>query len=197
MTKKEKAFFDAEGQVNLEQVVEIATALPEAIKKVPVDQLVKLMPAMQEIMAYAKEQGAVTDEDPAEGMEEEELTDEEAAAKKEAEVAEEDKPKEQFADSKAFKDAVASAVKGEVKRYAEVVTKARNFLDADYDFSDKSANRVMADSLSTQSTDKFEDSELPVAFKLLRKPNTDYSHFGDAKADTGLESRITKTLEEK
>ena len=196
MTKKEKAFFDAEGQVNLEQVVEIATALPEAIKKVPVDQLVKLMPAMQEIMAYAKEQGAVTDEDPAEGMEEEELTDEEAAAKKEAEVAEEDKPKEQFADSKAFKDAVASAVKGEVKRYAEVVTKARNFLDADYDFSDKSANRVMRDALSTQSTDKFEDSELPVAFKLLRKPNTDYSHFGDAKADTGLESRITKTLEE-
>ena len=196
MTKKEKAFFDAEGQVNLEQVVEIATALPEAIKKVPVDQLVKLMPAMQEIMAYAKEQGAVTDEGPAEGMEEEELTDEEAAAKKEAEVAEEDKPKEQFADSKAFKDAVASAVKGEVKRYAEVVTKARNFLDADYDFSDKSANKVMRDALSTQSTDKFEDSELPVAFKLLRKPNTDYSHFGDAKADTGLESRITKTLEE-
>jgi len=196
MTKKEKAFFDAEGQVNLEQVVEIATALPEAIKKVPVDQLVKLMPAMQEIMAYAKEQGAVTDEDPAEGMEEEELTDEEAAAKKEAEVAEEDKPKEQFADSKAFKDAVASAVKGEVKRYAEVVTKARNFLDADYDFSDKSANRVMADALSTQSTDKFEDSELPVAFKLLRKPNTDYSQFGDSKPVTGLESRITKTLEE-
>ena len=195
MTKKEKAFFDAEGQVNLEQVVEIATALPEAIKKVPVDQLVKLMPAMQEIMAYAKEQGAV-EEAPAEGMEDEELTDEEAAAKKEAEVAEEDKPKENFADSKAFKDAVASAVKGEVKRYAEVVTKARNFLDADYDFSDKSANRVMADALSTQSTDKFEDSELPVAFKLLRKPNTDYSHFGDAKADTGLESRITKTLEE-
>jgi len=194
--KKEKAFFDAEGQVNLEQVVEIATALPEAIKKVPVDQLVKLMPAMQEIMAYAKEQGAVTDEDPAEGMEEEELTDEEAAAKKEAEVAEEDKPKEQFADSKAFKDAVASAVKGEVKRYAEVVTKARNFLDADYDFSDKSANRVMRDALSTQSTDKFEDSELPVAFKLLRKPNTDYSQFGDSKPVTGLESRITKTLEE-
>jgi len=69
-------------------------------------------------------------------------------------------------------------------------------VDADYDFSDKSANRVMADALSTQSTDKFEDSELPVAFKLLRKPNTDYSQFGDSKPVTGLESRITKTLEE-
>ena len=192
MTKKGKAFFDAEGQVNLEQIVEIATALPEAIKKVPVDQLVKLMPAMQEIMAYAKEQGAVTEEYPNEG--EEDMTDE-------GKTGEEDKPKENFADSKAFKDAVEAKSRkfadSEVKRYAQVVNKARNFLDVDYDFSDKSANRVMADSLATQSTDKFEDSELPVAFKLLRKPNTDYSQFGDTKPDTGLESRITADLGEK
>ena len=190
MPEKVKLFLDAEGQVNLEQIVEIATALPEAIKKVPVDQLVKLMPAMQEIMAYAKEQGAVTEEDPTEG--EEDMTDE----GKTGEEDKEEKDKEEFTDSVAFKDAVANAVKGEVKRYAEVVTKARNFLDADYDFSDKTANQVMRDALSTQSTDKFEDSELTVAFKLLRKPNTDYSQFGDAKPDTGLESRITKTLEE-
>ena len=200
MGKKEKAFFDAEGQVNLEQIVEIATALPEAIKKVPVDQLKKIMPSLQQIMSYAKEQGAVPEEAPEEGMEDEELTDEEAAAKKEAEGKEGAKPKENFADSKAFKDAVESKSKkfadAEVKRYAQVVTKARNFLDADYDFSDKTANQVMADALGTQNTDKFEDSELPVAFKLLRKPNTDYSQFGDTKADTGLESRITKTLEE-
>ena len=191
MPEKVKLFLDAEGQVNLEQIVEIATALPEAIKKVPVDQLVKLMPAMQEIMAYAKEQGVVTEEDPTEG--EEDMTDE----GKTGEEDKEEKDKEEFTDSAAFKDAVASAVKGEVKRYAQVVTKARNFLDADYDFSDKSANQVMADSLATQSTDKFEDSELPVAFKLLRKPNTDYSQFGDTKADTGLESRITADLGEK
>ena len=192
MPKKGKAFFDAEGQVNLEQIVEIATALPEAIKKVPVDQLVKLMPAMQEIMAYAKEQGAVTEEYPNEG--EEDMTDE-------GKTGEEDKPKENFADSKAFKDAVEAKSRkfadSEVKRYAQVVTKARNFLDADYDFSGKSANQVMADSLATQSTDKFEDSELPVAFKLLRKPNTDYSQFGDTKPDTGLESRINAYLGEK
>ena len=199
MPEKVKLFLDTEGQVNLEQVVEIATALPEAIKKVPVDQLKKIMPSLQQIMMYAKEQGAV-EEAPAEGMKDEELTDEEAAAKKEAEGKEGDNPKENFADSKAFKDAVEAKSKkfadAEVKRYAQVVTKARNFLDADYDFSDKTANQVMADALSTQNTDKFEDSELPVAFKLLRKPNTDYSQFGDTKADTGLESRITKTLEE-
>ena len=191
MPEKVKLFLDAEGQVNLEQIVEIATALPEAIKKVPVDQLVKLMPAMQEIMAYAKEQGAVTEEYPNEG--EEDMTDE-------GKTGEEDKPKENFADSKAFKDAVAAQSKkfadAEVKRYAQVVTKARNFLDADYDFSDKTANQVMADALGTQNTDKFEDSELPVAFKLLRKPNTDYSQFGDTKADNSLESRITADIGE-
>ena len=54
----------------------------------------------------------------------------------------------------------------------------------------------MRDALATQSTDKFEDSELPVAFKLLRKPNTDYSQFGDSKPDTGLMSRISETLGE-
>jgi hypothetical protein len=197
MVKKEKAFFDAEGQVNLEQVVEIATALPEAIKKVPVDQLKKIMPSLQQIMVYAKEQGAV--EDP-EGMEDEELTDEEIAEKKEPE-GEEETPKENFADSKAFKDAVEAQSKkfadSAVNLFAQVVTKARNFLDADYDFSGKTSNQVMADSLSTQSTDKFEDSELPVAFKLLRKANTDYSQFGDSKSITGLESRITADLEEK
>jgi len=36
-----------------------------------------------------------------------------------------------------------------------------------------------------------------VAFKLLRKANTDYSQFGDSKPVTGLESRITADLEEK
>ena len=200
MSKKVNLFLDAEGQVNLEQIMEMAGALPEAIKKVPVDQLKKIMPSLQQIMMYAKEQGAVPEEAPAEGMADEELTDEEIAAKKEAEGKDEGEQKEKFADSKAFKDAVAAQSKkfadAEVKRYAQVVTKARNFLDADYDFSDKTANQVMRDALSTQSTDKFEDSELPVAFKLLRKPNTDYSQFGDAKPDTGLESRITKTLEE-
>jgi len=84
-----------------------------------------------------------------------------------------------------------------VKRYAEVVNKARSFVDAEYDFAGKTANAVMRDALATQSTDKFEDAELSVAFKLLRKANTDYSTFGDTKPDTGLMSRISETLGEK
>lgn len=201
MTEKVKLFLDAEGQVNLEQIVEIAMALPEAIKKVPVDQLKKIMPALQQIMLYANEQGAgpevvIEDEDM-----DEEATDEATAAKKGAEGADGDTPKEKFTDSKAFKDAVEAQSKkfadAEVKIYSEVVNKARTFVDADYNFAGKNANAVMRDALATQSPDKFEDSELPVAFKLLRRPNTDYSQFGDSKTVTGLESRITADLKEK
>ena len=188
-----KAFTDAEGSVSLEQIVEIATGLPEAIRKVPVDQLVKLMPAMQEIMSYAKEQGVMPAEESEMEMEGEDMEGEE----KEMMDEEKEGDKENFADSSKFKDAVASAVKGEVKRYAEVVNKARNFVDAEYDFAGKTANAVMRDALATQSTDKFEDAELSVAFKLLRKANTDYSTFGDTKPDTGLASRISETLGEK
>jgi len=188
-----KAFTDAEGSVSLEQIVEIATGLPEAIRKVPVDQLVKLMPAMQEIMSYATEQGAMPAEQTEMEMEGEDMEGEE----KEMMDEEKEGEKENFADSSKFKDAVASAVKGEVKRYAEVVNKARNFVDAEYDFAGKTANAVMRDALATQSTDKFEDAELSVAFKLLRKANTDYSTFGDTKPDTGLASRISETLGEK
>ena len=188
-----KAFTDAEGSVSLEQIVEIATGLPEAIRKVPVDQLVKLMPAMQEIMSYAKEQGVMPAEEPEKEMEGEDMEGEEKETMDEGKEGD----KENFADSSKFKDAVASAVKGEVKRYAEVVNKARNFVDAEYDFAGKTANAVMRDALATQSTDKFEDAELSVAFKLLRKANTDYSQFGDTKADSGLASRISETLGEK
>jgi hypothetical protein len=83
----------------------------------------------------------------------------------------------------------------EVKKYAEVVTKARNFLDADFDFTGKNASQIMRDALATQSTDKFEDSELNVAFKLLRKPDTDYSTFGDSHTEGALTARIKKEME--
>jgi hypothetical protein len=204
--KMHKAFTDAEGAVSLEQIVEIATALPEAIRKVPVDKLTEIMPALQEVMSYAKEQGAMPESD--EGMEDGDMKD--ADADSQDEEGGEDEKK--FADSLskllgkkiAGADGAKAAIEkhrrefadAEVKRYAEVVNKARNFLDAEYDFTGKTANQVMRDALATQSTDKFEDAELSVAFKLLRKPNTDYSQFGDAKPDGGLESRIKQSLGE-
>jgi len=148
------------------------------------------MPAMQEIMAFAKDQGALPAEDPELDVEDEDI-------ETEGEEMNDEEKKEVFADSAKFKDAVASAVKGQVKHYAGVVNKARNFVDGDYNFAEKDANSIMRDALATQSPDKFEDSELSVAFKLLRKANTDYSKFGDTMTDSGLLSRIEKTLGEK
>lgn len=191
MAKKlNKAFLDAEGEVSLEQVVEMATALPDAIRKIPVDKLQELVPALQEMMSYAKEQGAVEEaetETTDEEMEEEVTVEDE-------DMDEEDKPK--FSD-KDFKDAIAKAVKKETAVYAQVVNKARNFLDDNYSFADKSANQIMRDALATQSTDKFADSELSVAFKLLRKNESNYSNFGDQAMDGGLTARIKSELEGK
>jgi len=186
--KFHKAFLDAEGSVNLEQIVEIATGLPDAIRKVPMDKLQELMPAMQEIMSFAKEQGAIPEE--VVPVEEEVIMD--------ADMPAEEKPK--FSDADFRKKLDIEKVKfadAEVKRYAEVVTKARNFVDAEYDFSGKTANEVMREALSTQCTDKFEDAELSVAFKLLRKPDTDYSQFGDSQPDGGLTARIKAEMGEK
>lgn len=192
MPKLHKAFLDAEGAVSLEQIVEMATSLPEAIRKVPVDRLQEIMPALQEITSYAKEQGAMPESD-GEGMEDE---DKPETPDGEEEMSDEEKPKFSDADfRKALDKEKAKFADAEVKRYAEVVNKARNFLDADYDFTGKTANEVMRDALATQSTDKFEDSELPVAFKMLRKADADYSKFGDSKPEGGLSARIKQSLE--
>ena len=187
MPKMHKAFNDAEGAVSLEQVVEIATALPEAIRKVPVDKLSELVPVMQEIMSYMGDQGVI------EEVEVEE-TDEEAKGM-DATDTDKENDKEDFADSTEFKDAVAKIAGAEVKRYASVVTKARNFLDSDYDFTSKVANEVMRDALATQSSDKFEDAELSVAFKLLRKKESNYQNFGDTVHEASLEARIKQQVE--
>ena len=192
-----KAFLDADGAVNLEQVAEIAMALPEAIRKVPVDKLQELLPAMQEIMMYAKEQGVTIE---AEG----EMEDEETKMEDEDPGINEDEGKDPFADSAEFKDAVAKASKGlaakiadaEVKRFATVVTKAQYFLDEDYDFTGKSTNDVMRDALATQHDSKFEDSELDVAFKMLKRIGTDLRQFGDQNPESGLAGRIEKSLED-
>jgi hypothetical protein len=191
-----KSFLDAEGKLNLEQIAEIATALPEAMRKVPVDEIEALRPALMQIMSYAKEAGVeMADmEDEYSDEEKQKMADMEKE-KKEMEDAEcKDADDKKFADalnvrSKAFADV-------EVKRYSSVINKARQFLDDDYEFSGKSANDVMRDSLSTQSTDKFEDAELSVAFKLLRKTSPNYSGFGDNSNDNSLSARIAKDLGE-
>lgn len=192
-TKKEqtemtyhKAFVDEEGQVSLEQVVEIATSLPEAIKMLSLEDLQKVMPSMQGIIDMAKVKEIPKEDEESEEKKEIETKDEE--------MEEKDKPKFSDAD---FKDALEKKSKEfadeAIKEYAEVIDKARNFLDESYDFKGKTTVEIMKDALSTESTSKFSDAELPMAFKLLKK-TAEYKQFGDNKSVHPLDEIANKEL---
>ena len=179
IVKLHKAFLDAEGALNLQQVAELAAALPEAIKAVPVNELPKLLAPMQKIIELAKTVGVeapAEEEVPAPVGDEgtpapvEKVEDEDPAAKKEEE-------------EKKFADSVAAAVETAVKARLAIVDKAREFLPADYAFADSAPDKIMRDALATDTDTKFEDAELPVAFKLLKKRDSQYKQFGDSNAD--------------
>ena len=190
MPELHKAFLDQDGAMNLQQIVELATALPEAIKSVPVDQLQELLPALQQIVEASKplmseeEPPAPEDEPPTPPMEDEDMPPEDEEDKK-----------------KAFGDAVAAAadkrvvglVDEAVKKHTAIVEKARDFLPEDYKFADKSTDQIMRDALATDTTEQFADSELPLAFKMLKKVESNYQEFGD-KAPGGLSSYADKEL---
>ena len=185
MPKMHKAFTDADGAASLSQIVEIAAALPEAIKSVPVDKLQELLPALQEIMDIAS---AVGVKPAAEEVVEEEVIDEKPAPEKE-------KTDMPITDSAAFKDAVKAATDTAVKEHAVVIDKAREFVDEAYNFADKSTVQIMRDALATQhGSTQFTDAELPVAFKLLKPQSQDYRNFGDSQTEGGLTSRIKASM---
>lgn len=213
-------FIDADGQVNMQQIIEVIMALPEAIKKVPVEQVAEIIPQLQMLIETSKQvmpeesqeesEEGVTNPDGSEpsgeevaGVEsedeasEEEMQDEDSEEMKD-EMSEEEKEKFSdkkfdFKDSKEFKDAVAQAVKETTGKTIAVVEKARNFLKEDYVFEGKDTARIMRDALKTQTTDKFADSELEVAFKLLKK-NTSLANFGDSGSVNKWDEVAEKTF---
>lgn len=189
--KYHKAFTDENGEVNLQQIVEIAAALPEAIKTVPIEKINEVMPALKELIEMSKAVGMAAEETPPEEMTDEEkaaaeakaaedaqkAADEEAAAKAAGEEGE--KPK--FTDAAVAK-MVQKATDEAIKQHAEVIEKARQFVDESYSFVGKNSAQVMRDALATETSEKFSDSELATAFKLLKKSGADYRNFGDKSA---------------
>lgn len=187
--KMHKAFMDADGVASLSQIVEVAAALPEAIKNVPVDKLQELMPALQEIMDIASAVGLKAPEADA-------PTDEELAAKKLADEQAEADASVAVTDSAAFKDAMKSGIDSAVKAHAVVIDKARGFVPETYNFADKSTVQIMRDALATEhGATAFADAELPVAFKLLKKQVSAYANFADHAAENSLTARIKKEME--
>lgn len=178
------AFKDADGDVNLEQVVEIAMSLPEAMKTLPMDKLNEVLPVLQEIVAESKASDELeVDEEETEEVESEVATESEA---EEQPMTDEDttEEKDDEEDKKAFGDAIAA--------HTAVIIKAQKFLDAKYNYLGKSTAQIMRDALATQHKVAFTDKELPVAFKML-KPVSKYANFGDsAVGSLSLSARVEK-----
>lgn len=168
-------FKDEEGNISLEKIMEIVQSLPQVIAEIPIDQLQEFVPIFESLIALVK---------PAEEEEQSEMeAQDEEAEPNEQEKAIQDEEMEKEEEEKKFSDAaLKNYAKAEIKKYAQVIQKAKNFLDADYNFADKSANEIMKDTLSQYSNEKFEESELSIAFKLLKKQN-DYQNFGDKQID--------------
>lgn len=165
-------FTDQEGQPSLEQIVEIAQELPEALRKLPMDKLQEVMPSLQEVVALAKGQMGEADMG-AEDMDKDE--DYEDGNKEQMDVT----------DSQEFADAVKRAVDSAVKTHNVVVDKARNFVDEGYSFIGKTTEQVMRDALAANGYDakSFADAELSTAFKMLKPAPSNTRNFGDGAPD--------------
>lgn len=97
------------------------------------------------------------------------------------EDSEEDKEDKDFGDSKAFADAVAFAVAKEVKARVEAIDKAKHFVDCD--MTEMTSAEIMRAAVEAEHSDiEFADSEVPVAFKLLKvKEVTEDESFEDSR----------------
>ena len=190
--KDQDIFNDENGNLNLERVIEIAMKLPEALKKLPTDQLNKVMPALEGIVQN------VNGSEPSQDVEDN--------PKKEGEdgMPENKKP---VTDSSEFKEAVEKAVTKQLKdsvndaisKHTQAIQKAKDFLPEDYDFTGKDTNQIMRDTLDHElgKDTKFEDSELTIAFKTLRKTvskNHQYKNFGDETRNKG---KFSQYIEQK
>jgi hypothetical protein len=203
---KHKAFHDENGAPSMQQIVDIAKEIPEAIKTLPADKAAEVMEHLQKIMSVTSNQdGEMTDEMKDTAKKEMMDMHYEDMDEDKKEVFEDSKlfktvisaHKKSFADDQVFKDAVITASDVAVKAHSIVVEKANNFVGDQYSFADKTTKQVMLDALAVEhGNTKFEDAELAVAFKLLKKSESSLSKFGDNKGETSaFEMRIKSEIE--
>ena len=191
-----EAFLDADGNMSMQKIAELAAEIPEAIKQMDIKELQKLAPMFMKIVETAKSQGMdmpaeeeMEDRDmPEKEMEDGDMPDKEM---EDQEMPDKEEEKMKYTDSD-FRAAVRKQATEQIKTHATVTDKARGFLPETYGFADKSPSQIMRDTLAeTNPGEKFEDNELSVAFKMLRA-NQKYSNF----ADSGAASNIDKVFNE-
>ncbi len=190
-TKMESIFIDEDGKLSLQKVAEMIGSLQEAIKNAPIEEVAKVMPSLEALIESSKaNSGMESEEKASEDMEGEEEKPAEDMDKEEEEVATEDMDKEEdedkkphFTDSQEFKDAIDAKANELCESKFKVVEKAKDFLDATYNFADSSMSKIMKDAVENHLGESFEDSKIEGAFLALRKNESKYSEFGDKKSD--------------
>lgn len=183
-------FKDEDGTINIAKVSELVNKLPLIFSELDLEEVKKLIPVLNEAMAkigiVSKD---VMEEPVAEPTIEEPIIDEvpdevptmDVDAPVTTEEVKTEEPKDNFMDSQVFKDAVRNMANHRVA----TILKAKEFLDSDYKFEDKCVTQIMKDAIEKVNSDiKFEDSEIPTAFKMLKfemKKVETYKSFGDSK----------------
>ncbi len=188
----ELSIYDADGDTpNFQMIMELVQQLPEALSKLPIKEVQKLVPILQKIDAQIKAE--TTGDDAGADAGDGDSTspaDNDADTQPpvdDAQVASDDTSLNDsavnFKDTKEFSDAVSSLAKTisdkAIQDHAFVTTKAKSFLDDKYSFIGKDLDTIMLDAVKTQYEDiKFSDTaELKVLFKHL-KPQSKYKDFG-------------------
>lgn len=188
--KKKVSTLDETAELNLATIAEMMKQLPELVRSTPIDKLKDLLGPLQDALAAATK---ATEAD----------VDADGEADKPADS---DKPAESPTPSNdsaaVFQDAVAKRVALEVKAATElrdsVVEHATKFVDATYTFKGKSTHQIMRDALTTQyGAQVFSDTELPIAFKMLRHTSNNLKTFGDAKNTAVPQGRLAAAVGDK
>ena len=175
-------------QIELEMVADMAGMLQDAFKNAPLEDLVKVMPMLEGLVSAAKsndpslqtvevevkEEIETVEDENSEPVVGEEDAMEDGSMKDEEEVVEE--KEESFEDSQKFIDAVNDAVAKKLK----TVEKAKDFLPETFNFVDSSVSEIMHAAVKEETGETFEDSQIEVAFKMLKKQPSNYQNFGDS-----------------
>jgi hypothetical protein len=188
----DKPFIDEDGKLSLQKVAEMIGSLQEAIKNAPIEEVAKVMPSLEALIASSKANSGMESEEeeaPAEDMDKEEekpaedmdKEDETPVEDMDKDEDEDEKPK--FTDSQEFKDALDAKASELCETKFKVVAKAKDFLEPTYNFADSSTSQIMKDAVEKELGESFEDSKIEGAFLALRKNESKYSGFGDNKSD--------------
>lgn len=184
----EISFVDEGGRLSLQKVADMAGMLQDAFKNAPLEDLVKVMPMLEGLVSAAKsndpslqtvevevkEEIETVEDENSEPVVGEEDAMEDGSMKDEEEVVEE--KEESFEDSQKFIDAVNDAVAKKLK----TVEKAKDFLPETFNFVDSSVSEIMHAAVKEETGETFEDSQIEVAFKMLKKQPSNYQNFGDS-----------------